>query len=585
MKISGFSFVRNGDTLGYPVAESIRSVLPLCDEFVIAVGKGDRHDSTRKTIESIKSDKINIIDTEWTDVERLRGSIYSRQTNIALDRCSGDWCFYIQCDEVVHEKYLSHIKENCNNYLNDPSVEGFLFNYKHFWGDYDHYIVSHKWYPREVRIIRNRCGISSIGDAQSFQKNGKKVKVIQLDAEIYHYGYVRHPKLMQVRNRKITSNYWGKEKAREMFQEELFDYGSLEKLSPFSETYPAVMKERIEKMDWKELLQYTGASTVKHDHDKLKARILTFLEQKLFRGSGRQPWGYKNYCLLKRARRRKKDNSNRHGKQPAISLIIAVYEHADFLEKIFLSLMNQTFQNFEIIVADDGSGDSIKEVIGSFAGRFTFPIKHAWHKDEGFRKTVIINRAVSRSDADYLVFIDGDCILHHRFLEFHYKRRKANTVLVGRRVMYSKLLTKRLTASDITTGRFEKIRFWLFENDGKTAKQGIFLPGIFYLRNIFPFKRYLLVGSNFSLFKRDYRRINGYDERIIGRALEDDNLYARFLLIRYRIKSVVYEALQYHLHHSFDPVPHSQEFINAFRNPRSYWSEYGMVKKSNGSES
>ena len=102
MTISGFSFARNAYKLGYPIVESILSVLPICDEFVIAIGKGDEDDNTRDMVIAIGSPKIKIIDTEWTDREHLKNLIYSQQTNIALRECSGDWCFYIQADEVLH---------------------------------------------------------------------------------------------------------------------------------------------------------------------------------------------------------------------------------------------------------------------------------------------------------------------------------------------------------------------------------------------------------------------------------------------------------------------------------------------------
>lgn len=302
MKISGFSFIRNGEKLEYPVTESIKSILPICDEFIIAVGKGDEDDHTREIIKSINSDKIKIIDTEWTDLEKLRGHIYSKQTNIALNKCTGDWCFYIQCDEVVHGKYLTYIQEKCKEYINHKTIEGFLFNFKHFWGDYDHYIVNHRWYPREIRIVRNCIGVESIGDAQSFRRNQKKINVVQLKADIFHYGWVRPPKLMKVRYYNVAIIYKGKNKAEEMYNKKntTFDYGSLEKLHLYRDSYPQVMQERIKKMDWKDQLQYKGKSKVKFNHNRLQYKVLTFIEQKIFHGSGKEPWGYKNYNLLKK---------------------------------------------------------------------------------------------------------------------------------------------------------------------------------------------------------------------------------------------------------------------------------------------
>jgi hypothetical protein len=300
MRISGFSFARNADKYYYPVAESIRSVLPVCDEFVIAVGRGDAGDRTRELVESIGDPRIRIIDTDWTGRETLRSRIYSQQTNLALSHCTGDWCFYIQADEVVHERYLDTIRARCEALCGDSGVEGLLFGFRHFWGDYDHCMENHKWYPYEIRIIRNGIGVESIGDAQSFRLDGRRLRVARVDAEVFHYGYVRPPELMYGRTREITATYWGAEKAAEKMQGMVgkFDYGSLERVPRYTGTLPAVMKERAARMDWSGSLQYTGRSTVRFKHDRLKYRLLTFIERKIC--GGRCYFGYRNYTLLKR---------------------------------------------------------------------------------------------------------------------------------------------------------------------------------------------------------------------------------------------------------------------------------------------
>ncbi|NLK62099.1 MAG: glycosyltransferase, partial [Fusobacteria bacterium] len=170
MKISGFSMIKNSSKLYYPIQESIRSILPIVDEFVVAVGDCDKDDNTRELIEGINSDKIKIIDTVW-DLEKYPyGMENAHQTDIAKAACTGDWLFYLQADEVVHEKYLEKIVESCKKYLNDKEVEGFLFKYIHFWGDYNRYHKSHSWYPKEIRIIRNDKEIHSWESAQSFRR-------------------------------------------------------------------------------------------------------------------------------------------------------------------------------------------------------------------------------------------------------------------------------------------------------------------------------------------------------------------------------------------------------------------------------
>jgi glycosyltransferase involved in cell wall biosynthesis len=292
MKISGFSFAKDIEKLYYPFAESIKSILPICDEFVIAIGKGGPGDKTRKIVEDIGSQKIKIIDTDWNAATYQKGLILSQQTNVALRECSGDWCFYIQADEVVHEKYLQIVYDRCSGLLCDDDVEGLLFGYKHFWGDYDHYHISHAWYPNEIRVIKNHRGIESWGDAQSFRCKEEKIKVVRVNAEVYHYGWVRPPDLMQTKKKSI-GKFWGENDHSAVTK---FDYGSLENVPNFTETHPAVMKEWISRMNWKDQLQYKGKSLVRNKHERFKYRLLTFLEQKML--GGKQIGGFKNYILL-----------------------------------------------------------------------------------------------------------------------------------------------------------------------------------------------------------------------------------------------------------------------------------------------
>jgi glycosyltransferase involved in cell wall biosynthesis len=302
MKISGFSFCRNAQKLYYPLTEAIRSILPICDEFIVAVGKGDPDDHTREIIEQIGDPKIRIIDTEWTDRERLKGWVHSQQTNIALRECQGDWCFYVQADEVIHEKYLPVIRTRCEQLLDDREVDGLLFKYKHFWGDYDHYLTSHAAYPWEIRLIRNHAGVESWRSAQSFRRNGEKIRVAKAGAEVFHYGWVRPPRLMQKKEKELATTHHGKDfvENRDAVKppQAVFDYGSLADLSVYRDTHPAVMREWISRFDWKDQLQYTGPTRARHKHHLPKYRLFTFIEQKIF--GGRVHLGSKAYILLNR---------------------------------------------------------------------------------------------------------------------------------------------------------------------------------------------------------------------------------------------------------------------------------------------
>jgi hypothetical protein len=312
MKISGFSFVRNGVKLYYPVAESIRSILPICDEFVIAVGRGDDDDTTRQVIEDIGDPKIRIIDTVWDEAHYDRGIVNAIQTDIAKEASTGDWLFYLQADEVVHERYLPVIETRCRELLEVPEVEGLLFAYKHFWGDYRHYHAGHGWYPYEIRIIRNLPAIHSYQSAQSFryfepyehprQRHGtRKLRVASVDAEVYHYGWVRPPHLMQVKRRALDTVHWGRRRAEEYYKKapQVFDYGPLDRLAVFEGTHPGVMKDRIAAMDWQDELREGGRPNPyrePHKHERIKYRLLTFVENRLL--GGRRIGTFRNYTLL-----------------------------------------------------------------------------------------------------------------------------------------------------------------------------------------------------------------------------------------------------------------------------------------------
>lgn len=305
MNISGFSMVRNATKLYYPIKQAIKSILPICDEFVIAIGEGDKDDNTRAVVESIDSDKIKIIDTIWKEEDFVNGRVNAIQTNIALDACKGDWCFYLQADEVVHEKYLQIIKDRCIEFQNDDEIQGLVFDYRHFWGDYDHYQVSHGWYKREVRVIKNNLGIESNNSAQGFRRNGERIKAAHSKAEIFHYGWVRPPKYMQSKSKALNTVHWGKEKAKEVYKTkpDEFDYGPLEQLPEYNGTHPEVMKDWISKMDWKDKLQYEGDPDPRrelHKHEKFKTKIITALEQKLERKFGGKVYlsGHRNYTLI-----------------------------------------------------------------------------------------------------------------------------------------------------------------------------------------------------------------------------------------------------------------------------------------------
>jgi hypothetical protein len=319
MKISGFTMGKNALKLYYPMRHAVESILPLVDEFVVVLGDSDEDDSTRSEIEAIGSDKIRIVDTVW-DIEKYpRGMEHAHQTDVAMKQCTGDWLFYLQSDEVVHERDLETIRRRCEELLDDHRVEGLLFRYRHFWGDYQHVRNDHCWYRKEIRIVRNLPEIHSWESAQSFrripdfdgihyrqQAGTYKLKVADVDAEIFHYGWVRPPRLMQNKIRAFNTNHLGRENVAKLEAshhfEHIFDYGNLSGITRYEGTHPAVMKPWIDQFDWKEQLRFSGPSIsrnpLKMKHDRFRYRVVSWIENKLLGGT--RLGEFRNYIRLKR---------------------------------------------------------------------------------------------------------------------------------------------------------------------------------------------------------------------------------------------------------------------------------------------
>jgi len=288
MKVAGFTFIRNAVKYDYPIVEAITSILPICDEFIVAVGNSD--DATEELIQAIGSPKIKIIHTTWDDTLREGGRVLAVETDKAMDAISpdADWCFYIQGDEVIHEQYLPAIKSAMEENVKDTSIEGLLFKYEHFFGSYEYLGDAPNWYRREIRIIRNDRSIRSYKDAQGFRKNNQKLQVKLIDAFVYHYGWVKNP-TFQIEKAKSFSKYWHNDEWIEskIPEIEMFDYSEVNSLKSFTGTHPAVMQTRINRQNW----------IFKFDLSKkklsLKHRIKIFIENI----TGYRIGEYKNYKI------------------------------------------------------------------------------------------------------------------------------------------------------------------------------------------------------------------------------------------------------------------------------------------------
>jgi len=293
--VSGFTFVRDAERLDYPVKESILSALPIVEEFIVNLG--DCTDGTEALIESIGSPKVRIVHTRWDPARFVHGATNADQTNIALDECRSPWCLYLQADELISEKDHDRILSAVEKASRREDIDGLLFHYHHFWGDYDRVQTAHNWYDREIRAIRNGRGIRSIRSAQSFRKGGEKLRVLDSGAWIYHYGWVRHPGVMKSKTIALDSLHHPKEWVENRHPEPArpWDYGPLDRVSKFTGEHPAVMAGRIAAKCWKAEDFGDPANPPDHRHLRLSIRLLSAVERMI----GHRIGGYSNWKLVK----------------------------------------------------------------------------------------------------------------------------------------------------------------------------------------------------------------------------------------------------------------------------------------------
>lgn len=291
MKVSGFAIARNVVKADYPIGEALKSIAPLCDEIVVAVGNSD--DQTRDYILGLGLKQLKIIDTVWDDELREGGRVLADETNKALSATDpkSDWCFYIQADECIHEDDIERISTSMNESVDNESVDALLFDYRHFYGSYDYIGDSRKWYRKEIRIIRQGRGIKSWKDAQGFRsKNNEKLRVASTGARIFHYGWVKHPKHQQIKQKQFHRLWHDDSKMEKMVtNKEEFDYSTIDSLEKFQETHPQLMKERINAQNWKFDVDPSRKNFT------LKTWFLYYFEKI----TGIRIGEYKNYKLIK----------------------------------------------------------------------------------------------------------------------------------------------------------------------------------------------------------------------------------------------------------------------------------------------
>ena len=238
MKLSAFTFIRNGQILGYPFVQSIKSILPIVDEFVICVGPCE--DDTLEQIKAINDPKIRCIESVWNENMQEKGFVYGQQKMIAQYNCSGDWAFYLEADEVMHEDDHEVLLNCIKKYHHDKRVEAIAFDYLHFYANGKTVLDSPRWYRSEVRIIRNTIrSIAPDGLFWTVMDGNKKYRypnAVRSGAKIYHYGWVRSELEMQLKSEKVNK-YWNSDATK-------IDYNDIDPLilKEFTGSHPSYIQ-------------------------------------------------------------------------------------------------------------------------------------------------------------------------------------------------------------------------------------------------------------------------------------------------------------------------------------------------------
>jgi len=249
VKISGFTFIRNGVDLGYPFIPSIRSLLPLCDEIIVNVPRSA--DNTLAMVRAMGDPKIHCIESEWDEKLRKDGLALSHHTNLALRECSGDWCVYVQGDEVLHENTVPAMRATMERELNNPTAQGLLVDYTHFYGSFWTEVYSFGWYYQEVRVVRRDSNIRSCGDAQGFRtRDNQKLRVKNSGGRYFHYSCALKPDVARRKHSNLSLLCGDDAGVQSHLQRPARYYDDDQKVKPFKGTHPAVMRDIVAAADW-----------------------------------------------------------------------------------------------------------------------------------------------------------------------------------------------------------------------------------------------------------------------------------------------------------------------------------------------
>ena len=270
MKVSAFTFIKNGQLLGYPFIQSIKSILPIVDEFIINVGLGE--DNTLDEIKKINDPKIRIIQSHWNDNMKDRGFVYGQQKMVAQYNCTGDWAFYIEGDEIYHENDLDRIYMSMKEHLNNSDVEALVFDFYHFYGNGNSYLDSPGWYRAEARIIKNSLRTYAPDGlfwlVLDSNKNGRYPKAKHTGAKCYHYGWVRSEHQMNLKSEKVQK-YWGGNAKK-------IDYSKMDQsiIREYKGTHPIIIQNWLPN----DIELFKADPSYKLTNKQKKHRIMIFFE-------------------------------------------------------------------------------------------------------------------------------------------------------------------------------------------------------------------------------------------------------------------------------------------------------------------
>ncbi len=228
--------------------------------------------------------------------------------------------------------------------------------------------------------------------------------------------------------------------------------------------------------------------------------------------------------------------------QESVSLIISTYNWPEALNLCLKSVKGQSYSPAEIIIADDGSGVPTKQVIERFAAESTVPVRHVWHADEGFRKSLILNKAVKEASGDYVIQIDGDVVLDKHFIKDHVSVAETKTFIRGTRAHIEEALLP-------VVFHEERIRFHFFNKGIKNRFNAFRLPAMAWLFTKKKQSSKSVRGCNLAFWKADFIAVNGYSNDLQGWGHEDEELAARLVNSGVMKKGLKLKAIQYHLTH------------------------------------